>query len=178
VLFYGEEIGMAENLAMDGREAVRLPMQWADRPSGGFTTAEESSMPRQMLRTGQFGYHELNVEEQQGDRGSLMNWMETAIRRRKEWPEFGWGAWQVLPARSSKVLAHIATWDGSSAMAVHNFSDQAQRLTVQIPQDARTGRWQHVFGPLDGDVPEIRDGRLSFELPAYGYHWFGRREGV
>ena len=178
VLFYGEEIGLGDNLAMAERESVRLPMQWANRPGGGFTTADESSLPRELLRDGPFGYTQLNVEDQRTDRGSFLNWTERAIRTRKEWPEFGWGAWQVLGTRNPKVLAHVATWDDASALAIHNFSDQPAKASVQLPADARSGRWRHLFGPLDVEAPEIADGRLSCELPPYGYHWFGRREGV
>ena len=178
VLFYGEEIGMVENLDLEERAAIRLPMQWSDRTAGGFSTADEASLPRRPLRDGPFGYRALNVEQQRSDRASLLNWMQRAIRVRKEWPEFGWGDWQVLPGRNPSVLAHVATWNGTSALAVHNFSDEPQRTTVQLPKDAREGRWLHVFGPLDGDGPEVRDGRLTCELPPFGYHWFGRREGV
>jgi hypothetical protein len=72
----------------------------------------------------------------------------------------------------------VATWDGSSVLAIHNFSDEPAKASIQLPKDARSGRWRHVFGPLDAEAPEITDGRLSCELPPYGYHWFGRREGV
>jgi hypothetical protein len=63
-------------------------------------------------------------------------------------------------------------------MAVHNFADTPTRVSIQLPKEATQGRWRHVFGPLDGEAPEIVDGRLSCELPPYGYHWFGRKEGV
>jgi hypothetical protein len=63
-------------------------------------------------------------------------------------------------------------------MAVHNFSDAPAKFTVRLPADATTGRWQHIFGPGDGEGPKLRDGRLSGELPPYGYLWYGRREGV
>ncbi|MGH2445617.1 MAG: alpha-amylase family protein [Candidatus Limnocylindria bacterium] len=178
VLFYGEEIGLGDNQAMPGREAIRLPMQWADRPGGGFTTADEAQLPRPLLREGAFGYRRLNVEEQRRDRGSFLNWMERAIRTRKEWPEFGWGEWQVLGTRNRAALAHLATWDGTSVLAVHNFSDAPVRVTVQLPRDVTRGRWRHLFGPSDGDAPEVTKGRLNLELEPYGYHWFGRREGV
>jgi trehalose synthase len=178
VLFYGEEIGLGDNLAMPDREAVRLPMQWADRPGGGFTTADEGSLPRPLLQDGPFGYRQLNVEAQRRDRSSFLNWMERAIRTRKEWPEFGWGEWRVLGTRNDAVLATVATWDGSSVLAVHNFADAPKRATVRLPSDAVGGRWTHIFGPTDGEAPEIRGERLSVELPPYGYHWFGRREGV
>ena len=178
VLFYGEEIGLADNQRMPEREAIRPPMHWSGERLAGFTTAPESRMPRKLVRDGPFGYPTLNVEDQGQDPDSLLNWMERAIRVRKEWPEFGWGDWEVLGTRNDAVLAHIATWDGSSALAVHNFADRPARVTVRLPADAVAGRWRHIFGPRDGEVPEIHDGRLRLELPPYGYHWFGRREGV
>jgi maltose alpha-D-glucosyltransferase/alpha-amylase len=178
VLFYGEEIGLGDNLAMAERESVRLPMQWADAPAGGFTTAPEGTLPRKVLRDGPFGYPTLNVHAQREDRDSFLNWTERAIRTRKEWPEFGWGAWQVLGTRNPRVLAHVATWDGGSVLAVHNFSNAPARATVRLPADAAGGGWRHIFGPLDGDAPPVERDRLSVELPPYGYGWFGRREGV
>ncbi|MGH2382062.1 MAG: alpha-amylase family glycosyl hydrolase, partial [Candidatus Limnocylindria bacterium] len=178
VLFYGEEIGLGDNLAMTDREAVRVPMQWASRAGAGFTTADESKLPRKVLRDGPFGYRALNVEDQRRDPGSFLNWMERAIRTRKEWPEFGWGEWQVLGTRNPAALAHIATWDGSSVLALHNFGDAPAKVSVRLPAEAATGRWQHIFGTGDGDVPAVREGAVSLELEPYGYHWFGRREGV
>ena len=177
VLFYGEEIGLGDNQAMADREAVRVPMQWSDRPAGGFSTAPEERLPRPVVRDGPFGYRELNVERQRHDPASLLNWMERAIRTRKEWPEFGWGGWRVLGARNPQVLAHVATWDGGSALAVHNFGDQPARCAVRIPREASGGPWRHLFGPADAPTPQITDDRLRCELPPYGYHWFGRREG-
>jgi maltose alpha-D-glucosyltransferase/alpha-amylase len=183
VLFYGEEIGLGDNLAMPDREAVRLPMQWADRPGGGFTTADEGTIPRGLVRDGPFGYRQLNVEEQRADPGSFLNWMERAIRTRKEWPEFGWGRWQVLGTRNPRALAVVSTWDGASVLAVHNFGDEPARVSVRLPREAVGGRWRHLFGPRDGDgsdvaAPEIDGDRLSCEIGPYGYHWFGRKEGV
>jgi maltose alpha-D-glucosyltransferase/alpha-amylase len=178
VLFYGEEIGLGDNLAMPEREPVRLPMQWADRPGGGFTTAPEGRLPRKVLRDGPFGYRCVNVEAQREDRGSFLNWVERAIRTRKEWPEFGWGEWQVLGARNPRVLAHVATWDGSSVLAVHNFGDEPARASVRLPDSATEGRWRPIFGPLHTAIPDVEGNRLSCELPPYGYLWFGRREGV
>ncbi|MDQ2674100.1 MAG: DUF3459 domain-containing protein, partial [Chloroflexota bacterium] len=176
VLFYGEEIGLGENLAMPDREAVRPPMPWSDDPAGGFSSAEEGSLPRSLLADGDFGYRSLNVEQQRHDPSSLMSWMERAIRTRKEWPEFGWGEWRVLGTHNAAVLAIQATWDGSSVLSVHNFGDAPARATVRLPKDASgSGRWRLIFGPGDGDAPSITGDRLSLELPPYGYLWYGRR---
>jgi maltose alpha-D-glucosyltransferase/alpha-amylase len=178
VLFYGEEIGLGDDQRLADREAVRPPMQWSAEAGAGFSTADESKLPRPPIRDGPFGYRALNVEAQEADAGSLMNWMERAIRTRKEWPEFGWGDWQVLGTRNESVLAHLAMWGRGSVLAVHNFGDAAARASVQLPKEARAGRWRHIFGRRDGDAPSIKDGRLSMELEPYGYHWFGVREGV
>jgi maltose alpha-D-glucosyltransferase/alpha-amylase len=177
VLFYGEEVGLGDNLAMTDREAVRAPMPWTDERAGGFSTADESSLPRPLVRDGDFGYRTLNVERQERDPGSLLNWMERVIRTRKEWPEFGWGEWRVLGTRHPAVLATAATWDGGSVLAVHNFGDAPARVSVRLPKEATgAGRWRPIFGPTDGPAPEINGDRLSGELPPYGYHWYGRRE--
>jgi maltose alpha-D-glucosyltransferase/alpha-amylase len=179
VLFYGEEVGIGENLAMPDREAVRPPMPWADRPAGGFSEAEESRLSRKLVRDGPFGYLELNVEAQRRDPGSLLNWMERTIRTRKEWPTFGWGAWQVLGTRNPRVLAHLAMWDGSAVLALHNFSDQPERVTLRLPKEAGDKRWGHILGRDGSAAPSLeRTGRLSCEIEPYGYHWFGAKEGV
>jgi maltose alpha-D-glucosyltransferase / alpha-amylase len=179
VLLYGEEMGMGDDQRMPDREAIRVPMQWSDGPGGGFTGVDEEQAPRRPVRDGPFGYRSVNVEAQQRDPGSLLNWMERAIRTRKEWPELGWGAWTVVGTRNHQALAHVATWNGSSVLAVHNFGDTPARGSLRLPNDAVGGRWQPIFGAPDDDttVPSD-DGRLSVELEPYGYRWYGRRERV
>jgi maltose alpha-D-glucosyltransferase/alpha-amylase len=182
VLFYGEEIGMGDDQRAPGREAVRLPMQWSADDCGGFTTADESALPRKPLRDGPFGYPRVNVEAQREDPGSFLNWTERAIRTRKQWPEFGWGEWRLLATGCREALAHLVTWDGGAVVAVHNFADKAVRATVRLPRDGGgaggRAKWRHVFGGEDKLPEPLEGGRLTVELPPYGYHWFGRREGL
>ena len=208
VLFYGEEIGIGDDPRAPGREAVRLPMQWSDDHNGGFSSAPESSLPRKAVRDGPLGYRKVNVRAQREDPGSFLNWFERAIRTRKEWPEFGWGAWRLIGTRNRSTMAHLVQWAGAAALAVHNFADRPVRLTLQLPAEFRTDAgsgknarkrtrgsdrpnaegaggavWRHLFGIEQGAAPAPapetigHDGRLSFELPAYGYHWYGRRPG-
>ncbi|HJP71962.1 MAG TPA: alpha-amylase family protein [Candidatus Limnocylindria bacterium] len=178
VLFYGEEIGLGDNLDLDDREAVRAPMQWSNRAAGGFSTADPDDLPRKVVRDGPFGYRKLNVQDQRRDPGSLLNWMERLIRTRKEWPAIGWGSWEVIGTRNPSVLALVFHWDGSSVLAIHNFSDAPARMTVRLPKQDARGRWEHIFGAGGADAPSLASGRLTCELPPYGYHWFGAREGV
>ena len=91
VLFYGEEIGMGENLEIPGRLSVRTPMQWTDERNGGFSPAAPSKLPRP-LPDGDFGPMGVNVADQRRDPNSTLNWFERLIRRRRETPEFGWGS--------------------------------------------------------------------------------------
>lgn len=179
VLFYGEEIGLGDDQSAPDRAAVRLPMQWSGEHAGGFSTADEASMPRRPLRDGPFGYRAVNVEQQRHDPHSFLNWMERVIRTRKEWPEFGWGTWRVLGARNDAVLATVATWDGGSVLALHNFSAAPASASVRVPDVARVGRWRTILGPEDGETADVgRSGQLSITLEPYGYRWLGCRSGV
>ncbi|HET8777860.1 MAG TPA: trehalose synthase, partial [Candidatus Limnocylindria bacterium] len=167
-----------ENLALDDREAVRAPMQWSNRSGGGFSTANPGDLPRKVQRDGPFGYRKVNVEDQRRDEGSLLNWMERLIRTRKEWPAIGWGSWEVLGTRNPAVLALVFHWDGTSVLAIHNFSDGPARMTVRLPKQDARGRWEHIFGPGGSEAPQLERGGLTCEMAPYGYHWFGAREGV
>ena len=170
VLFYGEEIGMAENLAIEGRYSVRAPMQWSDEPCAGFTSAAEPSRP--VVEDGAFGFRELNVTRQRRDPQSLLNWMERLIRRRRECPELGWGEWQLLDAGDAAVFAHRCDWEDSTIVAVHNLAGREARARLVIGDD---GSLVHLF---EDDEHELDDGVATLELPAYGHAWFRvRRPG-
>ena len=99
VLFYGEEIGMGENLAIEGRLSVRSPMQWSDEPHGGFSTvADAAALCRPVVDDERFGPAAVNVARQRREDGSLLNWFERLIRRRRECPELGFGTLELLDA--------------------------------------------------------------------------------
>src|SRR5690606_27675038 len=95
VIFYGEEIGMGENLDIEGRLSVRTPMQWSPEPNGGFSTADRRRLARP-IPDGDFGPDRVNVLDQRRESDSLLNWMERIMRRRRETPEFGWGTWSTV----------------------------------------------------------------------------------
>ncbi|MEY2533502.1 MAG: hypothetical protein QOF29_1412, partial [bacterium] len=110
VLFYGEEIGMGENLEVEGRMAVRTPMQWSAERNGGFSPADDAARLRRPLPKGPFGPEHVNVAAQRRDAGSLLNWFERLIRRRRECPELGFGTLQLLESGVPSVLAHRCDW--------------------------------------------------------------------
>ena len=91
VIYYGDEIGMGDNIWLEDRDGVRTPMQWADAPNGGFSSAEPSALQDPVIDDEIFGYHRVNVEAQRNDPGSLLNRMREMIRVRKMHPAFGRG---------------------------------------------------------------------------------------
>jgi trehalose synthase len=166
VLFYGEEIGMAENPAIPGRYAVRAPMQWSGERHGGFTTAERPGRPA--LADGPFGFREVNVGAQRRDPGSFLNWIERLIRRRRECPELGWGDCTLLAQDDPAVFAHRADWGDSTVVAVHNLAARATEAELALDAD---GVLVDLFGaeelPLEGGV------RVALE--PHDHRWFRLR---
>jgi maltose alpha-D-glucosyltransferase/alpha-amylase len=168
VLFYGEEIGMAENLAIDGRYSVRAPMQWSGERQGGFTTHDEACRP--LVDSGPYGFAEVSVARQRRDPHSLLNWMERLIRRRRECPELGWGSSTLLDAGDPGVLAHRADWNGSSIVAVHNLASRS--ADVRLALEELDGQLDDLFGDVD---LELDGGAVTLTLEPYEGRWYRLR---
>ena len=171
VLFYGEEIGMAENLEIEGRYSVRAPMQWSADRHGGFSTAEDAdALCRPVVAAEGWGPDRVNVAAQRRDPGSLLNWMERLVRRRRECPELGWGRAEVLDAGQHAVLCHRADWDGSTVLALHSFADR--RLDARVALAPEVVQAVDLF---DGENATPADGTLTVPLDPYGFRWFRLR---
>ncbi|MPZ74077.1 MAG: trehalose synthase [Nitriliruptorales bacterium] len=167
-LFYGEEIGMGENLDIDGRVSVRTPMQWTDGRNAGFSTARPSRLRRPLVE-GRFGPLAVNVAAAERDSDSLLNWMERAIRRRRETPEFGWGEWSLLDTDHNAVFAHRCEWEGRTVLAVHNLSDGP--LEVEVDVGGGDGASVQDLLDADGSVQSLERGMLQLTLEGYGHRW-------
>jgi maltose alpha-D-glucosyltransferase/alpha-amylase len=171
VLFYGEEIGMAENLAIEGRYSVRAPMQWSEERNGGFSTVEDAKrLCRPVVDAEGWRPERVNVAAQRRDPDSLLSWTERLIRRRRECPELGWGVCSLLDAGHAAVLAHRADWAGSTILAVHSFADERLEVRVAVDGDVEQAVDQLDSGDL---VPD--SGSLTVALEPYGYRWFRLR---
>src|SRR3712207_2018634 len=105
VLWYGDEIGMGEDLSLPERNSVRSPMQWADERNGGFSDARPEELVRPAIADGPFGYRCVNVASQHDLDGSLMEEVQRLVRVRRACPEIGWGDCIVLDTAESSVLA-------------------------------------------------------------------------
>jgi glycosidase len=169
VLFFGEEIGMAENLDIPGRMSVRSPMQWSgDAPNGGFSDADPGKLRRPVVDDPAYAPPAVNVADQRRDPDSMLNWMERVTRTRRECHEIGWGAWEILDAGHPALLAIRYEWNERTLVALHNLGDteasgaiDAGGLEADALQEV-LGRGEHTPRP---------DGRLEVSLPRYGYRW-------
>jgi glycosidase len=169
VLFYGEEIGMGEELSAEGRNAVRTPMQWRDERNGGFSTARPSRLPGPVVQGG-FGPEHVNVEAQRRDPDSLLAFITTLIRRYRQAPELGWGELEVLEQPVRSVLAHCVRIDDDATLAVHNLASEPCTVPLQLADQPEGTRL--LDRQSDTVVPLDDAGRVELALDGYAHHWF------
>ena len=167
MLQFGDEIGMGDDLSLPERECARTPMQWSAEPHGGFTTGQRPVRP--VISDPIYGYQRVNVAAQRRDAGSLLNWMERAIRRRKECPEVSWGDWKILDGGPPEVLVMRYERGGRVMVVVHNFAAKPRvaGLSVEAAGDPV------LVDLLGTDDSRAGEGSMhQVELPPHGYRWF------
>lgn len=168
MLRYGEEIGMGEDLSLEGRDAIRTPMQWNDDRHGGFTTSEKSMVP--LIEDGPYGFHQINVSDQRTDPESLLNWTERLIRLRKELPEIGYGEFDILDTEP-EALALRFRWKNACIVTVHNFAEEPREIHLNLVDEPGAGL--PLVSLLTRERNEANgDGAYSVVIEPYGYRWF------
>ncbi|WBB49336.1 alpha-amylase family protein [Verrucosispora sp. WMMA2044] len=168
VLRYGEEIGMGEDLSLDGRQAIRTPMQWSNQPNAGFSTAEPEKLVRPVIDKGEFGYEKVNVTLQRRDRTSLLAWFERMIRTLREAPEIGCGSTTHIDVPMPPgVLAHRADGPTGTMVFLHNLGTTDAEVDLSklqpeadLPIDVLADRNYDDVGKLD-----------KLQLSGHGYRW-------
>jgi trehalose synthase len=168
VLFYGEEIGMGEDLDAEGRMAVRTPMQWTAGRNGGFSGAPPGQLPGPVV-TGGFAPEFVNVADQRQDPESLLAFMKLLIRRYRESPELGWGTFTVLDQPEPSVLAHACVWDDGTMVAVHNLGAEPRTVQFRLEDCDSSHRLADLLQP--GSTPVSDKGEVELALEGYGYRW-------
>ena len=166
MLFYGEEIGMGENLDLPGRMAVRGPMQWTSYDAGGFSEAPPKKYVRPMPADGGFGFRAVSVSRQRGERDSLLNWMAGLIRTRKECGEIGAGEWSSFNTGTEEVLGLRYEVPESALVIVNNLSDKPQQTALGIAKDEiATTTELFADSPYPHPTPE------GMKLKPFGFRW-------
>jgi maltose alpha-D-glucosyltransferase/alpha-amylase len=169
VIYYGDEIGMGDNIYLGDRNGVRTPMQWNGDRNAGFSRADVHALYTPLVADPVYGYQAVNVEAQQRVPGSLLNWMKRIIRVRKSYPVFGRGTQTFLRPENRRVLAYLREHQGVEILCVANLSRFAQYVELDLSRFAgRTpveliGR---VHFPRIGDLPYL------LTLGPHDFLWF------
>ena len=166
-LYYGEEIGMGEDLSADGRMAVRTPMQWSATKNGGFSSAAPSRLVQAVVGDG-YGPEHVNVMDQLHDPHSLLSWIRDLIKLRHACPELGWGELTILDHDGpDAVLAHRLELETTAIIALHNLGPDPVTVTVPVEDFGDDPR---VVDLLTHDVLEPAP-RAESSLEGYGVRW-------
>jgi maltose alpha-D-glucosyltransferase/alpha-amylase len=172
VVYYGDEIGMGDNVYLTDRDGVRTPMQWSADRNAGFSRADPQRLYSQPISDSVFGYPAVNVEAQQRDPSSLLHWMRNTISLRKLFKAFGRGTFEMLPARNKKVLAYVRRYEEDVILCVASVSRFAQ--PVELDLSAFEG-WIPVEMLGYTEFPRIGQLPYFLTLAPYGSYWFELR---
>ncbi len=168
VLYYGEEIGMGENLDAEDRMAVRTPMQWTSGRNGGFSSAAASDLSAPVVE-GRYGPAHVNVADAKRDPESLLRFVAALTRRYRECTELAWGTAEILDQPRRQVLAHRCAWEGSAVVALHNLSSEPTTVPLRLPDEAEGTELLDLLA--DGSCALDADSSAELALEGYGFRW-------
>ncbi len=169
IIYYGDEIGMGDNIHLGDRHGVRTPMQWSGDRNAGFSRAAPEVLYSPVIGDPVYGYGAVNVESQIGEASSPLNWMRNMIALRKVFRVFGRGAMEFLDPGNRRILAYLRRGEGETVLCVANLSRFAQpvELNLQAYQGMRPVEMLgYVEFPVIGSQP------YSLSLGPYGFFWF------
>lgn len=169
VIYYGDEIGMGDNIYLPDRDGVRTPMQWSADRNAGFSRANPARLYSPVIMDSIYGYEAINVEAQVEDPSSLLNWMKNLIAVRKAYKVFGRGSIEFLHPRNRKVLTYVRRHEGTVVLCVANLSRFPQPCELDLAEFKG-------MTPVEmlGDTPFPPIGELPYflTLAGYAFYWF------
>jgi len=169
IIYYGDELGMGDNVFVGDRNGVRTPMQWSPDRNAGFSRADPQRLYLQPIMDAMYGYEAINVEAQMRDNSSLLHWTRRMLAVRKTSSAFGRGRKTFLKPGNRKILAYLSEYGEDAILTVFNLSRAAQ--PVELDLAAFKGRvpvemlGRSAFPPI-GELPYL------LTLPSYGFYWF------
>jgi maltose alpha-D-glucosyltransferase / alpha-amylase len=169
IIYYGDEIGMGDNIFLGDRNGVRTPMQWSPDRNAGFSHADPQRLYLPPIMDAVYGYEAVNVEAQARDPSSLLNWMRRMLAVRRSSQAFGRGRLTFLNPGNRKILAYLREYGDETILCVANLGRSAQPVELDLAR-------------YRGRVPVEMMGRTAFPpigerfylltLPACGFYWF------
>jgi len=174
VLYYGDEIGMGDNVYLGVRDGVRTPMHWTGDRNAGFSRADFAQLYLPPLMDPVSGFQAVNVEAQLRNPSSLLRWLQRFIALRKEHPVFGLGTYEAQTTENPRIFAHVRQYEDDTILCVHNVARSAQAVELDLSR-------------YEGRVPVEMLGRSRFPaigslpylltLAPRGFFWFDLEEG-
>jgi maltose alpha-D-glucosyltransferase/alpha-amylase len=169
VIYYGDELGMGDNIYLGDRNGVRTPMQWTGDRNAGFSKGETAQLYLPLNVDPVYGYQALNVEAQQRVPNSLLRWMKRLIAVRKRFKTFGRGTLEFLKPANRAILAYVRKYEGETLMIVNNLAGTAQPVEL----DLRRFIGAEVVELLgETRFPRIAEHPYQLSLTPYGFFWF------
>jgi maltose alpha-D-glucosyltransferase/alpha-amylase len=172
ILYYGDELGMGDDVTRPDRDGVRSPMQWSGERNAGFSTAEPERLYSQPITDAVYGYGAINVASQRKDSSSLYHWMRNMIRLRKQFRVFGRGSMEFLPCATKPILAYVRRWEEDVILCVANLSRSAQPAELDLSAFAGMTPIEMLGFTA---FPRIGEGPYFLSLGGYGFYWFELR---
>ena len=179
-LFYGDEIGMGDNIWLNDRDAVRTPMQWTPDRNAGFSTVDPGKLYLPVISSLVYHYNNVNVEAQMASSASLLHWVRGMLQVRSRHPVFGLGEFAVVPADNAHILAFTRSMDSQgddaaeTVLCVNNLSSRPQAATLELPEHVSGRRLVDLFG--GSNFPWVAaDGRVTLTLGSRDFFWLQLR---
>jgi len=169
ILYYGDEIGMGDNIFLGDRSGVRTPMQWSIDRNGGFSRTDPARLYLPPIMDPVYGYQSVNVEAQMRSPSSLLSWLRKLIAVRQGYKAFGRGSLAFLTPANRKVIAYVREYEGEAILCVANLARSAQPVSLDL------SRWKGRV-PVEmvgwSPFPTVGDDRYTLTLPAHAFFWF------
>jgi maltose alpha-D-glucosyltransferase/alpha-amylase len=177
-LYYGDEIGMGDNIWLNDRDSVRTPMQWTPDRNSGFSSADPGKLYLPVVSSLVYHYNNVNVEAQMASSASLLHWVRAMLEIRKRHPVFGLGDFEVCPSDNEGVLAFLrvqrpsagSVAAGEAVLCVNNLTSRPQASTIRLPEEFAGARLEDLFGGQG--FPKIADdGTITLTLGSRDFFW-------
>ena len=178
-LFYGDEIGMGDNIWLDDRDASRTPMHWTPDRNAGFSTADPGKLFLPVVQSLVYNYSFSNVETQLAQQASFLHWVRNLVHLRKGHPVFGVGSITVVPTDNPSALAFIRDLPAAdtrhgerpeTVLCLYSFSHQPAAISLTLPEQFRATRVVDIMGGASFPAPNDK-GQLTLTLPQQSFYW-------
>ncbi|HEV3443758.1 MAG TPA: maltose alpha-D-glucosyltransferase [Gemmataceae bacterium] len=175
IIYYGDEIGMGDNIYLGDRNGVRTPMQWTGDRNAGFSRADPSQLYQQVILDPIYHYQAINVEAQLRAPMSLLHWLRRMIRARKKYPVFGRGTLKFVPCENRRVVAYLREYQEQTVLVVNNLSGFAQPAELDL---------RHFTSMVPVELlgnqpfPVIKEQPYFLSLSPYAFYWFRLDRGT